>query len=47
MQQQSYGREAEKNQKWYIWTDKSTDRQTNPTLDEGLVDEDSDDEKDS
>ena len=47
MRQRSYGRKAEKNQKWLIRRDKSTDRHTNPTLDEGPVNEDSDEVKDS
>ncbi len=46
MQQWSYGRKAEMNQKWFIQRDKSTDRHTNPNLVEGLVNEDSDKEKD-
>ena len=32
---------------WFIWSDKSTARHTNPTLDKGQVNEDSDDEKDN
>ena len=46
MRQRTYGRKAEKNQKWFIWSDKSTDRHTKLTLDEWLVSKDSDDEKD-
>ena len=47
MRQRIYGRKAKENQKRFILTDKSPDRQTNPTYDEGLVNENSDDEKDS
>ena len=47
MRQRIYGRKAKKNQKWFIWTDKSTNRHINPTLYDGLVNEDNDDEKDS
>ena len=46
MRQLSYGREAEKSQKWFFSTDKLTYQPSNPIVEKILVNEDSDDVED-